>query len=240
LGSQLRAEKAKPGEQISGKLAQDVTVDGTRLPRGTEVMGKILHVQPGSKGSPARIALIFDSIRLRGRELPVTTSLRALASAQAVYEAQLPTNLIDDYGSSIADWNTLQVGGQSVYRGDGTVTEGLEVVGKASIVGEVWGEPKTWPWMACARDPASRTVQSFWVFSTDACGVYGFDGLRLTHAGRSEPAGQIVLESSRKLHIRAGSGWLLIVTAGGPPPSTARADSRLATLSGSIDGTTHP
>ncbi len=238
LSSQMRAQKAKPGDHISGKLAQDVTVDGTRLPRGTQVLGRIVQAQPGSNGSPARLTLIFDTIRLRGRELPVTTSLRALASAQAVYEAQLPTNLIDDYGSSIADWNTLQVGGQLVYRGDGTVTQGLEVVGKANIAGEVWGEPKTWPWLACARDRASKTVQSFWVFSTDACGVYGFDGLKLMHAGRSEPAGQIVLESPGKLQIRSGSGWLLIVTASGQPASTARADSRQAALSSSIENAT--
>ena len=157
---------------------------------------------------------------------------------QAVFEAQLPSNLIDDFGSTIHDWNTLQVGGQSVYRGDGTVTEGSEVVGKATTVGEVFGEPKTWPWSPCVRDRASKTVQSFWVFSTDACGLYGFNGLKLMHAGRSEPVGQIMLESAGKLHIRAGSGWLLMVVSGGQPASAAGVDSRGGSLSGSIERAT--
>lgn len=225
LSTQIRAENAKPGEHISGKLAQYVTVDKMRLPRGTVVTGRIVQAQPAAGGSSARVALVFDSIRVQGHDVPITTSLRALASMQEVFEAQLPSNMVDDYGSSVADWNTVQVGGQAVYRRDGTVTEGADVVGKANIAGETWGEPKTWPWLPCARDRASKTVQSFWVFSTDACGLYGFDGLKLTHAGRSEPVGQIVLESPRKLRVLAGSGLLLTVISSGEPASVARVDS---------------
>lgn len=230
LSTSINANKAKVGERISGKLGQYVKVDDIRLPRGTKVTGRIVQVHPGSAGSPARVAFVIDTIRLEGREVPITTSLRALASMQAVFEAQLPTNTVDDYGSSIRDWNTLQVGGQAVYRGNGTVMEGAEVVGKATIVGEVFGEPKTWPWLACARDRASKTVQSFWVFSTDACGVYGFDGLKLTHAGRSEPIGEVVLEARGKVRVRAGSGLLLLVLSSGQPKSTARVESRHATF----------
>jgi hypothetical protein len=219
-------------------LAQYVTANGTRLPRGTAVSGRVLRVESGSGSSMSQVSLAFDSVRFQGRDIPITTSLRAMASMQAVFDAQLPTNLIDDYGSTIRDWNTLQVGGQSVYRGNGTVMEGAEVVGKATTVGEVFGEPKTWPWSACARDRASKTVQSFWVFSTDACGVYGFDGLRLAHAGRSEPVGQIVLESPGELRVRAGSSMLLMVLSSGQPKSEARADSCRTTLSGSIEGVT--
>lgn len=211
LSNSIRAGKAKPNERFSAKLAQYVVVNGVRLPRGTELSGRVIESQPAAGTSPARLVLAFDSIRVKERDLPITTSLRSLASTQAVYDAQLPTNMVDDYGSSLRDWNTTQVGGQAVYRGDGTVMEGPEVVGKASSVGEVFGKPKTWPWSACARDAVRNVEQSFWVFSTDACGVYGFEGLRLTHAGRKDPLGHIVLESPAKLEIRAGSGLLLMV-----------------------------
>lgn len=238
LASEIKTGKSKPGDRVSAKLAQYVVVDKVRLPRGTQVSGKILQVESASANSPSRIAIAFDTIRVQGHDIPITTSLRALASMQAVFEAQLPTNLIDDFGSTVHDWNTLQVGGQSVYRGDGTVTEGSEVVGKATTVGEVFGEPKTWPWSACVRDRVSKTLQSFWVFSTDACGLYGFDGLKLMHAGRSEPVGQIVLESPSKLHIRAGSGWLLMIVSSGEPASAAHVHSHAESLSGSIENAT--
>src|ERR1700741_3226589 len=66
LSTQIRAEKAKPGDRITGRLAQYVSVDEMRLPRGTEVGGRIVQVQPGSAGSPARVALAFDTIRISG------------------------------------------------------------------------------------------------------------------------------------------------------------------------------
>ncbi len=185
------------------------------------------------------MVLVFDRIRIQGRDLPITTSLRALASMQAVFDAELPTNLIDDFGSSIRDWNTTQVGGQVVYRGDGVVTEGQSVVAKATTVGEVFGRPKTWPWSPCAADRASNTTQSFWVFSTDACGVYGFVALTLARAGRSEPVGEIALEAPRKLEVRAGSGWLLMVVSSGALAGSASADSHEAGASGSIVSEAH-
>lgn len=239
LRTTLRTGKMKAGDTVSARLAQYVDVNGMRLPRGTQISGHIVEVWPASTEAGETVTLTFDRIKVQGHDVPIRTTLRAIASMQAVFEAQLPTNLIDDHGSSIGDWNTLQIGGQTVYRGDGTVTEGLQVVGRASIVGEVFGEPKTWPWLACARDRASNTVQSFWVFSTDACGVYDLPGLKLTHAGRSEPIGQIVLESSGKLDIRAGSGWLLVVVSAGEQAQPPLADSRQANVSSSIEAGTH-
>ncbi len=233
LGTTINLDKAKVGDRLSGKLGQYVTVDGKRLARGTEVSGRIVEVEPSSAGTPARVTLVFDRIRIAERDVPMITSLRALASMQAVYDAGMPTNLIDDFGSTIRDWNTTQVGGQAVYRGDGVVMEGAEVVGKASSVGEVFGRPKTWPRSPCAGDHVDDTVQSFWVFSTDACGAYGLEGLKLAHAGRSHPAGEIVLEVPGKLQVRAGSGLLLVVTSSGQQPDAA-SDGHIAQSSDSI------
>lgn len=238
LSTPLRSGKVKSGDTVSAKLAQYVEVNGMRLPRGTEVTGRVIEVGPASKGPGQRATITFDKIKIQGHEVPITTSLRALASMQAVYEAQLPTNLIDDFGSAISDWNTQQIGGQMVYRGDGTLTQGLQVVGRATIVGEVFGEPKTYPWSPCARDRASNTVQSFWVFSTDACGIYGLPDLKLAHAGRSQPLGQIVLESPGKLDIRSGSGWLLIVISSGEHTSPSLADRHPTRESDSIEAGT--
>jgi hypothetical protein len=59
--------------------------------------------------------------------------------------------------------------------------------------------------------------QALWVFSTTACGVYGFEGLTISHDGSTSPAGQITLDSTRDILIRGGSGWLLVVNASASP-----------------------
>ncbi|HEY4878521.1 MAG TPA: hypothetical protein VIH97_05325, partial [Candidatus Acidoferrales bacterium] len=54
--------------------------------------------------------------------------------------------------------------------------------------------------------------QALWLFSTDACGVYGYSGVLVERAGRSTPTGQITLSSTDpNLKIRGGAGMLLRV-----------------------------
>jgi hypothetical protein len=41
--------------------------------------------------------------------------------------------------------------------------------------------------------------QALWLFSVDACGAYGFNDLKVLHAARTEPVGQITLTSDERL-----------------------------------------
>ena len=218
LRSGIKVGKIHSGERVSGKLMQPVRLHGAQdLPRGAVVSGRVVDAQELPSGAGSRIVLAFDRVRFDGKEIPISASLRALASMKAVFDAQLPTNLIDDYGSTVSDWNTVQVGGQGVYRGAGIVMSGPDVVGRASDTGLVTGRPTASPNSPCARDiAASKAEQSLWIFSTNACGTYGFEDLSIAHAGRSSPIGEIQLESRSRLDVRGGSGWLLTVLSAEP------------------------
>lgn len=133
-----------------------------------------------------------------------------------INEAQIPP--IGPSESDVYRWLTrVQVGGDVVYGDGGIVTTADnpdDVVGK-SVAGGVLGRLRAKEGTPCsgAVDGNDRP-QALWVFSADACGVYGLEHMRITHAGRTDPVGVIVLTSDRDdLKIAAGAGMLLGVSA---------------------------
>jgi hypothetical protein len=217
LNATLDASKDKPGSRISGKIMQDVPLpDGASIPKGSRVVGHVVSATPAATGSPSHLALQFDQLIVKNRMIPISTHLRALASMNAVFEARMPTNSWADYGTSTSDWNTVQVGGAGVYRGNGQVVSGDQVVGRATDYGAVTAKLIAAPASGCHGDgDANAREQALWVFSPWACGVYGFSDLKIVHAGRTQPVGQIELESSRNVRVQGGSGWLLRVESAG-------------------------
>jgi hypothetical protein len=127
-----------------------------------------------------------------------------------VADAQVPLSG-PDRGTSGASWTTTQIGGEIVYRGGGPVANGLRDVGIPAANG-VLARPSSLPGKRCADGVGDGGLQAFWVFSSDACGVYGFSDLEIAHSGRGEPVGEIVLTSrSGNVHLQSGSGMLLRV-----------------------------
>lgn len=225
LSSALDAKKDKPGRKISARVMQEVRLpDGASIPAGARVVGHILRGSGPTATSGFRLVFKFDQLISRGQTLPLTTNLRAIASMTEVFDAQLPTSTFDDYGTSIADWTTVQVGGDAVYRRDGKVISwDNQVVGSATLGGSVTARLLAVPDRGC-RGPIDGNdgQQALWVFSTSACGAYGFSELKIAHAGRTNPVGEIVLESPVNVQVRSGSGLLLRVIA----PAAVSANAR--------------
>jgi hypothetical protein len=210
LSSTLDARHDKPGQKVSGQIKQDVRLpDGTTFAKGSRVVGHIVSASPADAGSPSRLVVQFDQLFSKGREIPIITHLRALASMNEVFEARMPTNAWDDYGTSPSDWNTVQVGGAGVFRGNGQVISDGAVVGHATDSGAVTAKLIAAPQAGCSGDGGRE--QSLWIFSPQACGTYGFNGLTISHSGKNTPLGQIELVSDRDVRISGGSGWLLRV-----------------------------
>ena len=126
-----------------------------------------------------------------------------------VFDAQLPTTAFDDRGTSESDWVTVQIGGDVVYRGAGTVlSSDSQVVGRATLAGAVTAK------LIASKEGGCRGAladddreQALWLFSPSACGAYGFEDLKIAHAGRQVPGGQIVLESDKNVHVPGGAGY---------------------------------
>jgi len=208
----LSSEKSKPGDLIKARIMQDVPLgNGSKLRAGSTVLGRVVDVIPATPGTNATLTLKFDTVLQGKTSISVLTNLRAIASTLEVEFAQTPTT--GPGKGDVFDWmSTIQVGGEAVYGRGGEVTNGDRVVGRAVYDG-VLAEPTAKEGTNC-RGPVDGNdrLQAFWVFSSDACGAYGFPYLTISHSGRTDPRGEIVLVSERgPVKIRSGSGWLLRV-----------------------------
>lgn len=211
LNTTLDVRKLVSGQPISASIAQDVPLpSGGRIRAGSRVTGRVL--QAGTKlGSRTYVRLRFDQVVADGRNIAITTSLRAVASSREVQDAQLPEHG-PILGESSANWTTTQVGGDVVYRGGGHVVHDEKVVGEPVKDGVLTvlvsaGRP------GCETASGDRKL-ALWVFSSSACGAYGYFGrLDIARAGDSSPVGEIVLESRKNVRVGTGSAMLLITVS---------------------------
>jgi hypothetical protein len=199
------------GQALKATVMQDVPLtNGTRIPAGAKVLGEVTAVDSSNSG--LRISLKFDQLTVDKTVLPILTNLRALASRLEIDGAQLPL-VGSDRGTPANAYTTVQVGGNDVvYRGGGHVMSASDVVGEPVREG-VLAHPRANLVRGCRGTAEGNVpVQAMWVFDSDACGVYGFDSLRIVSTGRSIPLGEITLVTARSdLKIRGGSGMLLRV-----------------------------
>jgi hypothetical protein len=220
LNSSFESGHAKPGDIITGTIAQDVPLpSGQSIRRGSKLIGRVVSL---SAGSPVRATLAFDSLMMNGKRVPVDTNVRAIASFMMIQDAQVPT-MGPDKGTPASAWTTVQIGGDVVYRGGGPVMNANEVVGKPvpnGVLGKV--RPALGENCRGAID-GNNAPQALWLFSSDACGVYGMSDLSIVHAGRTDPTGQFILASQKgSLKIPRGTGMLLRVNGSDGPAASAR------------------
>ena len=213
--------KSNPGQVITARVMQNVLVGpGFKIRAGSKILGHVIEVVRPAPGSDAEITFSFDALKISHNTIiPIVTDLRALASFVALNDAQIP-DTGPDRGTAPAVYTTNQVGGDVVFRGGGPVTDGEEVVGKP-VPGGVLGQVRPNPSGECRGSiEGNERPQALWLFSTDACGAYGYPGLTIAHAGRSDPVGRITLSAKEGgLNVRGGSGMLLRVISSGQPQS---------------------
>ena len=197
LNSSLNSRKLKAGQGITARVMENVPLaGGSKIPAGAKVIGHVTDVKPAAHNARERnseLSIRFDKVEVSKHSVPVTTNLRALAGMMAVSEAQVPETG-PDRGTSELEWAVDKVGGES-------------------SIPELLMRASSKPGSKCRGEFGGESpMQSLWVFSSNACGVYGFSDLEIVHAGRTAPVGDIILASHRnEVKVRAGSGMLLRV-----------------------------
>jgi hypothetical protein len=212
LNRGFSSKNARAGQEITGRLMQDVPLpNAQKIPEGARLRGTVVAVSSAGKSGRGRVSFRFDHVKLHRHSVAIVTDLRALASFVEVRFAQIP-EATPGFGTPYAWATTDLIGGDVKYGVGGPVTDrGSEVVGTGTFSG-VLVHIRAQPASGCRDEDGDHDLQALWVFSADSCGVYGMSGIRIAHAGRTEPLGEIVITAdSGDANVGGGSGMLLRV-----------------------------
>jgi hypothetical protein len=215
LENTIDIKQAHPDEVVEARIMQDVPLpDRGKIPMKLVVKGSILSVVKDSDGAGVKLSLKFDQIDDRKQTLVAATSLRAIASYQAVRAAQMSFTGPDS--GTPAGWaNTVQIGGDIRFGDGGPVrNRAKQKVGKG-VLGGVLVHVHANPGRGC-DGPVNGDdhPQALWVFSADACGVYKLDAIQITHTGKSAPTGEITLHFEKdNMKLDSGTALLLRVVS---------------------------
>jgi hypothetical protein len=219
LNSDLRSDKSPNGARLTATVMQDVPLGkGERLRKGTKLTGHVVEaITRGPGADESKISFQFDQVRLGSRTIPITTTLRAVASRSAVLAAT-PELTSSEYAE-----DQIEIGGDQISYGEGgPVMVGSQVVGRSTSQGVLAnGDQNSGTSRGATSDDDARP-RAFWLFSVNARGTYGFGDLTILQSGRTEPLGEVSLASNRKVvEVDKGSAMLLRVNGTGPEEAHA-------------------
>jgi hypothetical protein len=215
LGQTLSVEHAQADQEIEARVKQTVPLSKhEKIDVNSRVIGKIVSVAKATEGTGVDISLRFEKIEHRKEMIPIAAVLRAIASYQAVRVAQTPFTGAD--GGTPTGWaNTTQIGGDIRF-GDGGEVRNLhkQAVGKG-VIGGVLVHVRAQPGSPCdGPENGDDRLQALWVFSADACGVYGMRGVQIAQNGKKEPIGVVTLRFEKaEMEIAGDDAMLLRVVA---------------------------
>lgn len=90
LTKKIASKDAKVGDEVVAKTTSETRLsDGTRLPKGSHLVGHVTQVQPKSRENhDASIAFAFDHAVLRdGQQIPIHAVMQSISAPAPVYAA---------------------------------------------------------------------------------------------------------------------------------------------------------
>ena len=173
---------AKPGDAILAKTTQLVRLtDGREVPTGSLVKGHVLASKafvydntPYAKQVPGSLEIQIDSLEVQGQTIPLHVSLRALADPITSWHAREPVSTDIDPLST-----TTQIGGDLMTPSQKEIRDpNGDVVGynkKGGAFAHLIANPR-----GPVNCDGTDTEQPVFLFSANACGLYGFSNISLT------------------------------------------------------------
>ena len=131
----VHPKKVKVGDQVIARMTEPTTLkDGTELPKGTKIQGKVTEVKmKADKEGPSKLGLLFDKAQLKdGKEVPLTMALVSVAPRWE--QGGVDTVAGENTGSSAGRVGQMsqQQGRAEGSAGNDTLNKGLGIRGSSS------------------------------------------------------------------------------------------------------------
>jgi hypothetical protein len=189
LTQPIDTKKAKNGDEVTGKVMNNVSQDGTVvIPKNTKVSGHITMLQ--AKGDKeAKLAFVFDKFEINGKPVQARAYVIALAPPSDTYDMTL------DQGQNGSMSNSSQA-----------VSSRARTTPTANAGGRNFGGAATLTGARNSLDPASD-----YALDLTARGVLGLSDISMTPATSMEVGP--VLVSKKNIKVEKNSQLVLMAAA---------------------------
>ena len=215
LTKSLDAKKAKPGDEVTAKLTQDVKQNGSVvLHKGSKLVGHVTEAQAKSKeNAESKLGVVFDKAVLKGgQEMAFSGVIQALAPpVQGTLSAAGDEN--SSLGGGMGSGNSMGGGrsGGIVPGGSITSAAGSTVNSATGAVGNTAGSVTNST--GAVNGVANRTgVAANGTLNSAAHGVVGMQGVDLSSAVAGSAQGSVISSASRNIKLDSGTQLILQVT----------------------------
>lgn len=213
LSKTLDCKKAKPGDEVTAKLTQDVKENGkVMLHKGSKLLGHVTEAQAKSKeNTESKLGVVFDKAVLKGgEEMAFNGVIQAVAPP-----VQGALSVAGDENSSLSGGmgsGSSMGGGHS---GGGIAPIGAATSAAGSTVGAVGNTAGSVTNSTGAVNGAvNRTagVAANGALNSAAHGVVGMQGVELTGAAAGGAQGSVISSASRNIKLDSGTQMILQIT----------------------------
>jgi hypothetical protein len=220
LAKSIDAKKAKPGDEVTAKLTQDVKADGkVVMHKGSKLVGHVTEAQAKSKeNAESKLGIVFDKAMLKGGEEVAFSGVIQALAPPVQGALSVGGDESGSLGSGMGSGGGSMGGGRS--GGGGIAPIGAATSAAGSTVGSVAGAAGntagsvTNSATGAVNGSVNRTagVAANGALNSAAHGVVGMQGLALNTAAAGSAQGSVISSANRNVKLDSGTQMILQVT----------------------------
>jgi len=211
LTKSLDAQKAKPGDEVTAKVTEDVKSNGkVVVHKGSHLVGHVTEAQArGKDHAQSALGIAFDKAVLKGgQEMAFNGTVQAIAppARGALAGAGDESTMVGGGAAPRAGGGSRSGGGGGLLGGVGSTATGV-VPGVTSTAGAATGGAVNGTLGGAGGAVGGLTAQGN--LTSASRGAIGLDGLNLNSVTSAGAQGSVITSATRNVKLDSGTQMLL-------------------------------